>query len=154
MISCRAPFGDGPQQPLSTRLFQLLAVNIFILYLVGSRRTSKFVAFASASSMKLFSFLTLLCSSTALASGLDLAPREPKCPKQDGQTDDQIIAKYKTTGQCFSYTGAGNRDKSLAPCSGPDGYCQKVKKSTSGVEGVSQCLTVLNSMPSARVGRQ
>ncbi|KAI1843073.1 hypothetical protein JX266_010762 [Neoarthrinium moseri] len=85
--------------------------------------------------MKLVSVLTLLCGSTALASGLDLTPRAPKCPQKDGEKDDQVIAHYKTTGQCFSYIGAGNRDKSLAPCSGPDGYCQKVKKSTTGVEG-------------------
>lgn len=88
--------------------------------------------------MRFLSVLTLLCSSTALASELDLVPREPKCPKTDGNKDDQVIASFKTSGMCFSYTGAGNRDKSLAPCSGPDGYCQKVKKSTSGFVGVSR----------------
>ncbi|KAI0815442.1 hypothetical protein GGR55DRAFT_346746 [Xylaria sp. FL0064] len=86
--------------------------------------------------MKFLSLLTLFYSSSALAAtDLALVPRDPKCPKTDGNRDDQIIAHYKTTGQCFSYIGAVNRDKSLAPCSGPDGYCQKVKKSTSGVEG-------------------
>ncbi|KAI0429383.1 hypothetical protein F5Y09DRAFT_342700 [Xylaria sp. FL1042] len=86
--------------------------------------------------MKFLFLLTLFCTSAALAAtDLALVPRDPKCPKSDGNKDDQIIAHYKTTGQCFSYIGAGNRDKSLAPCSGPDGYCQKVKKSTSGVEG-------------------
>ncbi|KAF2644055.1 hypothetical protein P280DRAFT_515029 [Massarina eburnea CBS 473.64] len=85
--------------------------------------------------MKFISLFMLLCSSTVLASGLDLVPREPKCPKKDGGKDDQTIAHYKKTGQCFSYDGFVNNEKSLAPCSGPDGYCEKVKKSTSGVYG-------------------
>lgn len=89
--------------------------------------------------MRLLTYLLLLCGSSALASELSLTPREPKCPQREGEKDAQVIAHYKTVGQCFSYIGAGNREKSISPCAGPDGYCQKVKKSKSGVEGVSQC---------------
>ena len=91
--------------------------------------------------MKVFSIFTaLLCSTNVLASGLDLVPREPKCPKTEGNKDDQVIAHFKTTGTCFSYINGGSHEKSVAPCSGPDGYCQKVKKSKTGVEGVSSRL--------------
>ncbi|KAI1365677.1 hypothetical protein F5Y08DRAFT_327864 [Xylaria arbuscula] len=86
--------------------------------------------------MKFLSLLTLLCSNSVLASSSDLLLRDNKCPPQkDGNTDDQIIAAYKSTGQCFSYINGGNRDKSIAPCAGPDGYCQKVKNSTSDITG-------------------
>jgi hypothetical protein len=88
--------------------------------------------------MQLSTFLTLLYSSTALASTLRLIPRdEPACPKPDGEKDDQVIAHYRTTGNCFSYEGEGNREKSLAPCSGEDGYCQAEMGTDGSVEGVS-----------------
>ncbi|KAI8245040.1 hypothetical protein K4K53_002927 [Colletotrichum sp. SAR 10_77] len=83
--------------------------------------------------MKLLSILGLLCSTASVVSGSQLTPRAPKCPKPEGTTDAQIIAAYKSSGQCFSYTGAGNREKSIAPCAGADGYCQKVK----GVENAA-----------------
>ncbi|KAI8159249.1 hypothetical protein K4K49_000750 [Colletotrichum sp. SAR 10_70] len=83
--------------------------------------------------MKLVSILGLLCSTASVVSGSQLTPRAPKCPKPEGTTDAQIIAAYKSSGQCFSYTGAGNREKSIAPCAGADGYCQKVK----GVENAA-----------------
>jgi hypothetical protein len=88
--------------------------------------------------MKLYFISMLLCSSFALAAALDVVPQVPKCPQKEGSKDHQLIERYKNTGQCFSYIGIGNLDKSLAPCSGPDGYCRKVKKSSSGVEDVSQ----------------
>lgn len=88
--------------------------------------------------MKLLSILGLLCSTASVVSGSQLTPRAPKCPKPDGTTDAQIIAAYKSSGQCFSYTGAGNREKSIAPCAGADGYCQKVKGVENAAAGVSQ----------------
>ncbi|KAF9872776.1 hypothetical protein CkaCkLH20_09639 [Colletotrichum karsti] len=89
--------------------------------------------------MRFLALLTLLCSSVALASAIHLDSRAPKCPQKNGNKDDEIIAKYKTTGQCFSYIGNGNRDKTLAPCSGPDGYCQKVK----GMTNEAGCKSVV-----------
>ncbi|EFQ33078.1 uncharacterized protein GLRG_08222 [Colletotrichum graminicola M1.001] len=85
--------------------------------------------------MKLSSVLALLCSSVALASDLALASRGPKCPQKEGSKDDQAIASWKTQDLCFNYLGAGNLNKAASPCAGPDGSCQKVKKSKSGVEG-------------------
>ena len=100
--------------------------------------------------MRVSYLVTLFCgTSTVLGSALGRRG-EPKCPKRDGEKDSQVIAHYKTIGACFSYIGAGNREKALAPCSGPDGYCQKVKKSTSGVEGVSTQTPFFHLDPSHR----
>ncbi|KAK1963225.1 hypothetical protein LY78DRAFT_205414 [Colletotrichum sublineola] len=85
--------------------------------------------------MKLSSFLTLLCSSAVLASDSAPTSRGPKCPQKEGYKDAQTISSWKEQGLCFRYLGAGNFDKAIAPCAGPDGYCQKVNKSESGVEG-------------------
>lgn len=95
--------------------------------------------------MKLSSLFAALCAGSAVASELSLTSRGPKCPQTEGNKDDQIIAHFKQTGNCFSYINGGSREKSFAPCSGPDGYCQKVKKSKSGVEGVGEPLPYTRS---------
>lgn len=72
-----------------------------------------------------------------------MSPRAPKCEKPNGENDDQVIAHFKTIGACFSYISGNNREKAEAPCAGPDGYCQKVLGSTSGITGVSEWITSL-----------
>ncbi|KAH0444740.1 hypothetical protein CcaCcLH18_00398 [Colletotrichum camelliae] len=87
--------------------------------------------------MKLLSILGLLCSTASVVFGSPLTPRASKCPKPKGNTDAQLIAAFKSSGKCFSYTGAGNREKSIAPCAGADGYCHKIKgmkNATAGCE--------------------
>ncbi|KAK2773098.1 hypothetical protein CKAH01_13642 [Colletotrichum kahawae] len=77
--------------------------------------------------MKHLSILGLLCSTASVVFGSPLTPKASKCPKPEGNTDAQLIAAFKSSDKCFSYTGAGNREKSIAPCAGADGYCQKIK---------------------------
>ncbi|KAK1851200.1 hypothetical protein CCHR01_06135 [Colletotrichum chrysophilum] len=103
-------------------------------YLSTHQSLTRIRAHSFFRAMKLLSILGLLCSTGSVVSGSQLTHRAPKCPKPEGSTTDaQIIAAFKSSGQCFSYTGAGNREKSIAPCAGADGYCQKVK----GVENAA-----------------